>query len=60
MNVPLPEEPQAESQQIEKFPEECKNCIFAWVSGDRRPFKNIIFALRDSRKTVSGGNFSIY
>jgi hypothetical protein len=22
-----------EIQQIEKFPEECKNCIFAWVTG---------------------------
>ncbi len=54
MHIPLLQIPQPE-----KFPEECKNYIFAWANGERRRCRNTISALRDSRKTVSGENFSI-
>jgi hypothetical protein len=46
------------TQQIEKFPEECRNCISAWGSRDLMPCKNTVSVLRDGRKTVSGANFS--
>jgi hypothetical protein len=42
------------------FCEECKNCIFAWYNREMRRCKNTVSALRDSRKTVFGGNFPIY
>jgi hypothetical protein len=35
--------------------EECKNCIFARGSREMRRCRNTVSALRDSRKTVSGG-----
>ncbi len=42
-------------QQIEKFPEECGNCISAWANREMRRCRNTVFALRDNPKTVSGG-----
>jgi hypothetical protein len=46
-------------QQIETFPKEGGNCIFAQGSGALLPCRNIIFAVRDSRsKTASGEKFS--